>query len=82
LNKLVPESQNTEWKLSWRDEFLKWICGFANAEGGVLEVGRDDNGQAVGVTDAGRLLEDIPNKIRDVLALLPMSISFRRMAKI
>lgn len=28
------ENQNTEWKQSWRDEYLKWICGFANAQGG------------------------------------------------
>ncbi len=27
----MKESQNTEWKESWRDEYLKWICGFANA---------------------------------------------------
>ncbi|MBF0245970.1 MAG: ATP-binding protein, partial [Planctomycetes bacterium] len=66
----MPESQNIEWKQSWRDEFLKWICGFANAEGGVLEVGRNDKGLAVGVRDAGRLLEDIPNKIRDVLGIV------------
>ena len=28
------ESQNIEYKQSWRDEYLKWICGFANAQGG------------------------------------------------
>ncbi len=28
------ESQDTEWKETWRDEYLKWICGFANAQGG------------------------------------------------
>ena len=22
------ESQNIEFKESWRDEYLKWICGF------------------------------------------------------
>lgn len=22
------ENQNIEWKESWRDEYLKWICGF------------------------------------------------------
>ncbi len=27
----MAESQNIEWKESWRDEYLKWICGFANA---------------------------------------------------
>ncbi len=39
------EDQNTEWKTSWRDDYLKWICGFANAQGGVLEIGRNDKGR-------------------------------------
>lgn len=30
----MSESQNREWKASWRDEYLKWICGFANAFSG------------------------------------------------
>lgn len=25
----MSENQNIEWKESWRDEYLKWICGFA-----------------------------------------------------
>ncbi len=32
----MAESQNVEWKESLRDEYLKWICGFANAQGGNL----------------------------------------------
>ena len=32
----MAESQNIEWKESWRDEYLKWICGFANAQGGKM----------------------------------------------
>lgn len=59
-----------EWKESWRDDYLRWICGFANAEGGVLVIGRDDKGRAVGVANAGRLLEEIPNKVRDVLGIM------------
>lgn len=35
------ESQNIEYKESWRDEYLKWICGFANAQGGTLYIGND-----------------------------------------
>ncbi len=66
----MPESQHTEWKQTWRDEFLKWICGFANAEGGVLEIGRADDGTPVGVTDAQTLLVELPNKIRDVLGII------------
>ena len=55
----MPESQNTEYKQSWRDEYLKWISGFANAEGGVLVIGRDDAGAVVGVKDAKKLLRFI-----------------------
>ena len=57
------EAQNVEWKQSWRDEYLKWICGFANADGGTIYIGRDDEGEYTGLADAPRLLEDIPNKI-------------------
>ena len=32
----MQESQHTEWKESWRDDYLRWVCGFANAEGGTL----------------------------------------------
>jgi predicted HTH transcriptional regulator len=66
----MPESQHIEWKETWRDEFLKWICGFANAEGGVLHIGRNDKGVVVGVQNAAKLLEDIPNKVRDILGIL------------
>jgi ATP-dependent DNA helicase RecG len=66
----MPETQNIEYKQSWRDEYLKWICGFANANGGSIFIGKDDNGNVVGVTDAKRLLEEIPNKVRDVLGIL------------
>ena len=34
----MSESQNIEYKESWRDEYLKWICGFANAQGGCITV--------------------------------------------
>lgn len=66
----MKESQTTEWKESWRDEYLRWLCGFANAEGGILVIGRNDKGVAIGVTDAKKLLEDLPNKIRDVLGIM------------
>jgi ATP-dependent DNA helicase RecG len=66
----MPESQNIEYKSSWRDEYLKWICGFANANGGSIFIGKDDAGNVVGVTDAKKLLEEIPNKVRDTLGIL------------
>ena len=46
------ETQNTEYKRLWKDEFLKEICAFANAQGGTLYIGIDDNGHVVGVNEA------------------------------
>lgn len=64
------ESQNVEWKETWRDEYLKWICGFANAQGGKIYIGADDNGNVVGLKDAKKLIEDLPNKIQNKLGIL------------
>ncbi len=66
----MSENQQVEWKESWRDEYLKWICGFANAQGGVLEIGRNNRGRPVGVADAEKLMEDLPNKMRDTLGIV------------
>ena len=64
------ESQNIEFKESWRDDYLKWIWGFANAQGGIFYIGIKDNGDICGVQDAQKLMEDIPNKVRDMLGIL------------
>ncbi len=66
----MPETQNVEYKSIWKDEYLKWICGFANAQGGTLCIGKDDNGNVVGVNNAKRLLEDLPNKITTILGIV------------
>jgi ATP-dependent DNA helicase RecG len=66
----MPENQNIEWKESWRDEYLKWICGFANANGGKIVIGKNDAGNVVGLKDSKKLLEDIPNKVRDILGII------------
>jgi ATP-dependent DNA helicase RecG len=64
------ENQNIEWKETWRDEYMKTLCAFANASGGALEVGRDDDGVVVGVKDTAKLLEDLPNKIKNAMAIV------------
>lgn len=64
------ESQNVEYKESWRDEYLKWICGFANAQGGRIYIGVTDDKKVVGLSDAKRLMEDIPNKIVNYLGVV------------
>ena len=64
------ESQHIEYKQVWKDEYLKWICGFANAQGGTLFLGLDDNGNVCGLKNAKRLLEEIPNKILLTMGLM------------
>ncbi|MCC8127556.1 MAG: putative DNA binding domain-containing protein [Clostridiales bacterium] len=66
----MAESQNIEWKESWRDEYLKWICGFANAQGGRIYIGTKDDGTVVGVRDSKKLLEEIPNKIQTTMGIV------------
>lgn len=65
----MPEQQNIEYKQSWHDDYLKWVCGFANAQGGVIYIGKDDNGNVVGVDDYKRLMDDIPNKIKNSMGI-------------
>lgn len=64
------ESHNIEFKENWRDDYQKWICGFANAQGGTLYVGMRDNGEVCGVENVKKLMEDIPNKVRDMMGIL------------
>jgi len=66
----MSETQNIEYKSSWRDEFLREICGFANAQGGTLFIGIDNDGNVLGVESAQKLLENLPNKITTILGIV------------
>lgn len=66
----MPEKQNIEWKAKWKDSYLEWICGFANAQGGKIYIGCNDDGKVVGLTNTRKLLEDIPNKIRNAMSII------------
>lgn len=66
----MSESQNIEYKESWRTEYLKWVCGFANAQGGTIYIGIDDAGKVVGVKEIKKLMNDIPNQIQSGLGII------------
>ena len=71
MSKIVAkECQNVEYKRGWKDEYLKWICGFANSQGATMFFGVDDNLELYGLHNAKRLLEDIPNKITTTMGLV------------
>jgi ATP-dependent DNA helicase RecG len=65
----MSESQNIEYKSSWHDDHLKWVCGFANAQGGKIYIGMNDAATVVGVEDQKTLMEEIPNKIKNNMGI-------------
>ncbi|MBU1993426.1 putative DNA binding domain-containing protein [bacterium] len=66
----LNESQTIEFKRLWKDDYIKWVCAFANSEGGTIYIGIEDDGEIVGIENAKKLLEDIPNKVRDILGVM------------
>lgn len=65
------ESQRVEYKQNWHDDYLKWVCGFANAQGGTIYIGKDDNGNVADVSNHKHLMDEIPNKIRNLMGITP-----------
>jgi len=65
------ESQTVEYKQNWHNEYLKVVSAFANSRGGVLYIGLDDHGKSLGLKNVKKLLEDIPNTIRNKLGIIP-----------
>ena len=57
------EHNKLEYKSIWKDEYLETVCAFANTRGGVLEIGKNDVGEVVGISNAKELLDLIPKKI-------------------
>ena len=66
----AKECQNVEYKTSWHDKYLEWICGFANAQGAVMYFGVNDDHEVVGLKQTEKLLEDIPNKIVTTMGIV------------
>ena len=64
------ECQNVEYKSSWHDKYLAWVCGFANAQGAVMYFGVDDEHEVVGLENVDTLMEDIPNKIVTTMGIV------------
>ena len=64
------ENQNIEYKKEWKDEYLEWVCCFANGQGGKLYIGVDDSGNVIGLPNANELMETIPNKILNTMSIV------------
>jgi len=65
------ENQHIEWKENWKDDFLRNIVAFANSDGGVLYIGINDKGITIGILNAKKLLQILPQLINQKTGILP-----------
>ena len=61
------ETENVEFKLQFTDELYKEVIAFANTDGGVIYIGIDNNGNAVGIDNVDENYTRITNGIRDAI---------------
>lgn len=61
------ESENMEFKSQFTEEIYKEIIAFANTDGGIVYVGIDNDGNAVGLADVDAEYTRITNGIRDAI---------------
>ena len=61
------ETENIEFKAQFTEEIYKEVIAFANTDGGVVFVGIDNDGNAVGLTDVDQEYTRITNGIRDAI---------------
>lgn len=75
---MTYESENIEFKAQFTPEIYKEVIAFANTDGGIIYVGIDDSGNAIGLTNVDEEYTKITNGIRD--AIMPdvtMFVKFR-----
>ena len=51
------ETENIEFKSQFTEDIYKEVIAFANTDGGIVYVGIDNNGNAVGLTDDASCVE-------------------------
>ena len=62
------ETENIEFKTQFTEDIYKEIIAFANTDGGVIYIGIDDDGNAVGLKNVDETYTRITNGIRDAIA--------------
>lgn len=73
----MPESSNIEYKREYTPDLKKEILAFANSGGGIIYIGRDDEGNPYPLSDIDKTLTQITNSVRDgILPDITMFISY------
>ena len=61
------ETENIEFKLQFTDDIYKEVIAFANTDGGIIYIGIDNEGNAVGIDNVDENYTRITNGIRDAI---------------
>ncbi len=64
---MIFETENIEFKSQVTDDIYKEVIAFANTDGGVIYIGFDDKGNAVGIDNVDETYTRITNGIRDAI---------------
>ena len=62
---IFRESEQVELKSEVVSDICKEVIAFANKEGGTIYIGVQDDGQILGIENAGRVILQINNMVRD-----------------
>lgn len=73
---MIFETEKIEFKSQFTEEIYKEVIAFANTDGGIVYVGMDNDGNAVGLKDVDKEYTRITNGIRD--AIIPDVTMFVR----
>ncbi len=61
------ENDQSEWKESWSDRYLKTLAAFYNTSGGLMIIGRKDDGSYIGLTDPKSVAKIVSDSVRNKL---------------
>jgi predicted HTH transcriptional regulator len=88
--KILPESENTEYKEKLTDTLEKEVVSFLNTDGGCIYIGVKDNGEVVGMPNIDkqqlqikdRLLSGIAPSVLSLVSLSPENLGDKTVLKI
>ncbi|MCD7765368.1 MAG: hypothetical protein LUH53_02450 [Lachnospiraceae bacterium] len=61
----MQESQSIEWKWTWQDEYLKWLCGYANEEGSEEPMTSTNMLSAEAMKSVDRMMDILSRRLSD-----------------
>src|SRR3990172_13385007 len=65
------ETEVLEFKENLKESFYKNISSFANTKGGMIILGADNKGNIKGIDPSNKFLEDLTNRIVNILSIYP-----------